>query len=436
MSKTKSVIGFVVMVVLIAFLAYLAAFGLQVGDWLWPKALDEEYGITRGLDLVGGSSITFEAKTETPLDDAEMKRQMDIAVGMLRERLDFMGYNEATVIASQDSRRVTIEIPSISDPEEAVQKLGSTAELEMIDGDGNVVLKGKEIKSAQAQYGQTSQSSAPENFVELEFTEEGRQKFAAATEKYSAADMISAGKNYISIKLDNEVKSTASFTEKLSESKVIIHGNFDAEEAKWLANIISAGQMPFTLEEAELRSVGPMLGEQALETCLFAGMLGLILVMVFMLVFYRVPGLLADIVLVGYVAIVALILLIFRAQINLTLPGIAGIILSIGMAVDANIIIFERIKEELRAGKSIKASIDAGFSRAFSAIIDSNITTLIAAIVLIFLGTGPIQGFGKTLCIGILVSMFTAIVLTRLMLKCAVGMNIRNPKLYGAKGGE
>ena len=425
MSKGKSIVMFILMLCMIAGLAYTAAFGLQMGDWLIPKVFDEEHGVRKGLDLVGGSVITFEAQLDPDMPIDNLSASMDVVVEMLRQRLNFLGYYEAQLTKSADNRRVRVEIPAISDPEEAVQKLGSTAQLSFVDADGNVVLRGNEIKAARAQVGTIDNTGIRHNYVEVEFTDEAARKFAETTGRYVGEP----GKNFISIVLDEEVISSPTFDTRLDTDTVIIRGNYTPEDASWLANIISAGQLPFSLAEAELRSVGPQLGEKALDTCLQAGLIGVILIMVFMLLYYRLSGLLADILLVGYIAIVGMILSIF--QLNLSLPGIAGIVLSIGMAVDANVIIFERIKEELRVGKSVRASIDAGFTSAFTAIIDANVTTLIAAGVLYYFGTGPIQGFAITLTIGILVSMFTAIVLTRLMLKLAVGMNIKNPWAYG-----
>jgi len=428
MKKSTSIICFVLVLLIIFGLAYTAAFGFTVGDYLVPSALDEENGIRRGLDLVGGSVITFEAQVDDSISSDELAQGMDTCVSMLRERLDDLGYLEAQ-LTQQGDRRIRVEIPSISDPEEAVQKLGATAQLQFIDADGNVVITGADIERAAAAYGKINDYTAEQNYVALTLNSDAVKAFSETTRKYSTADNMAAGKNYISIVLDGVVKSAPSFTEQLNTANLSITVGNDPDECRWLANIISAGALPFSLKDIELRSVGPVLGERALESCITAGGIGLLLVMLFMLIFYRVPGLLADIILVGYVALVALILSIFR--INLSLPGIAGVVLSIGMAVDANVVIFERIREELRAGKSIKSSITAGFSRAFAAILDSNITTIIAAVVLYYFGTGTIKGFAITFFIGIVVSMFTAIFVTRLMLKLSVGMGLTNSKAYG-----
>jgi len=417
----KSLTKFLVVILLIAAVAYVAFNGVTLFGKTIPSALDKENGIRRGLDLVGGSVITYEAQANKVTED-----DMNTVKDVLRQRLDAMGYFEATVTL-QGEKRVRIEIPSISNPEEAVQQLGRTAQLQFIDSEGNVVLSGNEVADAQQQYGPLSQNSASEHYVALTLTDEGAKKFSEATGRIKDKP---EGQNYIAIKLDEEIVSQPRVQTQINSKECVISGSFDAESATWLANLIRSGELPFDLKDIELRSVGPTLGDRALETSLYAGAIGIALVMLLMLVYYRLPGLIADIALCGYIAIVTAILGAFR--VNLSLPGIAGIILSIGMAVDANVIILERIKEELKAGKTLRASIDAGFHRAFTAILDGNITTLIAAVVLWKFGTGPIKGFAVTLSIGILVSMFTAIVVTRFLLKQMDGLKIRNTKLYGA----
>lgn len=423
----KSIISFLLVILIIAGLVLTAMYGVTIGDFQIPSVLDEENGIRRGLDLVGGSSITYEAQIEGDVSAEELESGMDACVAMLRQRATALGYTEATVARSGD-KRIVVEIPSISDPEEAVQKLGTTAQLEFVDADGNVVMTGTDIAKAQASYQQISQLGGQEHCVTLKLTDEAVEKFATATREAAAR---TDGKNYISIQLDGQNISQPYVDSEINSDSCVISGNFTADSAKWLANLISSGQMPFTLREVQLSSVGPTLGEKALETSLFAGAIGLALVMVFMLIFYRLPGLVACISLTGYTALVAVILALLK--VNLSLPGIAGIILGIGMAVDANIVIFERIKEELRNGSTMVATaIRKGFSRAFTAIIDSNVTTIIAAVVLKFLGTGPIVGFANTLLVSVVVSMFTAIVVSRFLLNSLVGMNIKNVKAYGA----
>ena len=298
----------------------------------------------------------------------------------------------------------------------------------------------KDIKEAKSNYGPVEQNGPNQYYVSLKLNTDAVAKFTEMTK--AAAARSSDGTNYIAIYLDNEEQSRPFVDAKYASTginsedvQITIGGGSElgasaADNAKNLASIINSGRLPFELKEIELRSVGPTLGEKALETSLFAGLIGLILVMLFMIIVYRVPGIVADIALIFYATLLVIILSILK--INLSLPGIAGIILSIGMAVDANVIIFERIKDELRSGKTLKASIDSGFKRAFTAILDSNVTTLIAAVVLGIFGTGPVQGFAWTLGLGVVVSMFTAVVVTRFLLKQLVGMNIKSLKAYGA----
>ena len=426
--KSKSIAKFTLAVLVIASLAYVSACGLTIGNFQIPKALDPENGIKRGLDLAGGSVIVFEADTAENVSEDDMTA----VKAVLRNRLDTQGYYEATV-SQQGDKRVRVEIPSITNPEEAVALLGATAKLTFRDKDNNIVLEGgTDVKSAKAAYEALDASGNKGYVVQLELTSEGRKKFADATEKISA---YADGENYIAIYLDEAAISAPRVSEKIDSESCVITGDFTNEQAKTLAGQIQSGQLPFALKDIELRSVGPQLGEKALENSLLAGAIGLLLVILFMIIMYRMCGFISAIALVGYVSIVAIILSVFR--VNLTLPGIAGIILTIGTAVDANVIIFERIKEELGLGKTLRASVDAGFKRAFSAIVDSNITTMIAAAVLYFFGTGTIKGFAVTLFIGTLVSMFTAIFVTKFLLRQMIGFNIKNPRLYSAvKGGK
>ncbi|MGN1058890.1 MAG: protein translocase subunit SecD [Clostridia bacterium] len=427
----KSITKLVIAVVVIALGAYIALFGFNIQMFGWhisyPSALDEENGIRQGLDLVGGSVITYEAQTETA-EDSEMESVKNV----LRKRLDALGYSEATV-SRQGEKKVRVEIPAIQNPEEAVQTLGQTAKLTFRDADGNVVLEGTDVKSATAAFGKTTENGSDQHYVQLQLADSGTEKFAQATA--AAAARKSENKNYIAIMLDEEVISQPSVDQTINSPTCIISGGFqDSSETRELATLINSGNLPFSIEDVELRSVGPTLGEHALETSLFAAAIGILLVLIFMAVAYRLPGLMADIALICYIAIVTFIMSWFR--INLSLPGIAGIILSVGMAVDANVIIFARMKEELALGKTIRTSVESGFNRAFIAILDANVTTLIAAVVLYYFGTGPIQGFAITLAIGTVVSMFTAIVVTKFLLRQMVGLKLHNLSLYGVKRGN
>ncbi|MDO4562713.1 MAG: protein translocase subunit SecD [Clostridia bacterium] len=431
----KNVVSFIVVLVVIALLAYITIADVTIGDINFPGVLDSEVGIRQGLDLVGGSIIVFEPDVEDTTTVSS--EEVEVAEDIIRQRLDSRGYFDAT-ISRQGETGIRVEIPNIDDPNEAVETIGRTAKLEFRDADGNVVMEGTKdyVINASYQYGPVTQNGSSEHYISLQFTEAGRAAFKTATE--NAVAQTSDSKNYIAIALDEDIISQPSVNTVIDDDGCIIHGSFTREEATTTANLIQSGQLPFSLKDTELRSVGPTLGEKALSTSLWAAFIGLILVMLFMLAVYRLPGLVADVSLVAYVAVVCLIMAGFfigesdeAFRITLTLPGIAGVILSIGMAVDANVVIFERIKDELRAGKTVGAAVDAGFKRAITAIIDSNITTLIAAVVLYFFGTGTIKGFATTLFIGVVISLLTAVTLTKFLLRQIVGFGVKNPALYG-----
>ncbi|MBQ4109787.1 MAG: protein translocase subunit SecD [Clostridia bacterium] len=432
----KSITKIVVTLIIIAILGYTAMFGLSLSSLQIPikfsSVLDDENGIRKGFDLTGGSVIVYEAQSETTPSQEAMSTVVDI----MYKRLERLGFTEATV-SKQGDNRVSIEIPSVTNPDEAIQILGATAELKFEDSEGKEVLTGKDVKDAKAMYAPIDESGISKHYVELSLNSDAQAAFYDATTRMSQK---AEGENFIAIKLDDEVFSQPRVQEPINSDTAIISGDFTAESAKDLATTIKEGQLPFKLEVAERRSSGPSLGESALESCLFAGLIGLIIVLIYMLVMYRLCGFVADIALIAYIVLFALVMAATRA--NLSLPGIAGILLTIGMAVDANVIIFERVKEELKAGKSTGAAVNAGFHRAASAIIDGNVTTLIVAVVLYFFGTGTVVGFATTLGIGIILSLFTALVVTRFLLGAIFDLNIRNPYLYGlskskkAKEGE
>ena len=392
---------------------------------LIPSIFDNENGIRLGLDLVGGSSITFEAQLPDGYDMSRLDSDMNSAVEILRYRLTSEGYTEAQV-SQQGTDQIVVEIPQIKNPEEAVQVLGQTAQLSFQDADGTEWLTGSDIQSASSQYGSVGNSAMATYYVSLEFTREGREKFADAT----AAIAARTDDNSMYIILDGQIISYPTVSMQIDDDGCVIEGSFTEESARQLANLIGSGALPFSLEQVELRAVGPQLGADAMRTSALAGIIGVALVAVFMVIVYRLPGVVSVLALGFYIVIEALVLGLLH--VNLSLPGIAGLILSIGMAVDANVIIFERIKEELRAGKTVRASIDAGFKRAFTAILDSNITTLIAAVVLYFFGSGTIVGFATTFGLGVIISMFTALTVTHFLLNRMVDFRIRNPKAYGA----
>jgi preprotein translocase subunit SecD len=319
----------------------------------------------------------------------------------IRQRIDTLGVSEPT-ITKQGDNRIRVSIPSVSDQEEALDLIGKTAQLEFVGPDGAVILTGKDVVDSKGVM-QTDSSGLEKAVVTLKFSEEGTKLFADATQKYIG--------QVIQIKLDEEIISSPTVNVAITNGEAVIEGIGDIEEAGNLASLIRGGALPVKLVPIEVRTVGPTLGQNSLNKSIYAGMIGIGLVLIFMLIFYRGLGIIADLALIIFIIIFMIILT--ALNVTLTLPGIAGLILTIGMAVDANVIIFERIKEEARLGKSLLTAIDAGFSRAFSTIMDSNVTTLIAGFVLFFLGSGSVQGFAVTLILGILVSMFTAVVITK-----------------------
>ncbi len=429
--KAKNVISFLLVVVLIVAFAYVAAFDVKIGNIEIPSTFDKDKGIKQGLDLVGGSIIVFEPDVKDL--DKVTAEDMNSAESIIRTRLDSKGYAEAT-ISRQGETGIRVEIPDIDDPQEAVKMIGATAKLEFLDADGKVIMDGSKdyIKGAASKYGPTSETSGNLYYVQLNFTGEGQKKFKEATQ---AAVSAGEGKNIIAIALDGEVQMSPTVQEVIDSDSCIITGDYDADGAEAVSSLINSGQLPFSLKDAELRSVGPTLGSKALSTSLKAALIGIILVMLFMIIIYRLPGVVASVSLIAYVSLVTLIMAGFFVPswrvVTLTLPGIAGVILSIGMAVDANVVIFERIKDELRAGKSVGAAVNGGFKRALTAVIDSNVTTIIASVVLYLFGTGTVKSFAVTLFIGIVISMLTAVTLTKFLLKQIVGFGIKNPALYG-----
>ena len=377
------------------------------------------HSIRQGLDLQGGTHVVLEAEDtpEAAVNDDAMER----VVKIMEKRVNELGLTEP-IIQRQGDRRVIVELPGIKDPDKAIQVIGKTAMLEFKDEEGNTVLNGTDLKDAKEETDQSGQ-----NLVQLQFSDEGGRKFADLTTK-------NVGRR-IAILLDGEVLTAPNVREPITGGSAVITGSRSLEEAHNLAILLRSGSLPVKVNIIETRTVGPSLGQDSKDKSVFAFAVGLGAVVVFMLLFYRVPGLIADIALMAFV--IMLLAALKALDATLTLPGVAGIILSIGMAVDANVLIFEHFKEEFRTGKSLRLSMDAGFKRAFTTIFDSNITTIIAACVLFFLGTGTIRGFAITLGLGTLLSMFTAITLTQFMLKSLIASNLfKNYKLYGVSAAD
>ncbi|WP_295165403.1 protein translocase subunit SecD [Selenomonas sp. F0473] len=375
--------------------------------------------IRQGLDLQGGTHVVLEAvdTEQAQVNDDAMNR----VVAIMEKRVNALGLTEP-IIQREGERRVIIELPGIKDPDAAIQTIGKTAMLEFRDEDGNTVLTGTDLKDAQA----STNPQTGQNVVNLEFSDEGAQKFADLT-------MRNVGRT-IAILLDGEVLTAPNVREPILGGRAEITGQKTLEEAQNLAVVLRSGALPVKVEIIETRTVGPTLGQDSKDKSEFAFAVGLGAVVLFMILFYHLSGFIADVALMAYTMLLLGILYLMDA--TLTLPGVAGIILSIGMAVDANVLIFEHFKEEYQVQhKSLRLAMDAGFKRAFTTIFDSNVTTLIAAGVLFFLGTGTIRGFAITLGVGTILSMFTAITLTQYLLKLMISAKIsEKPAMYGASG--
>lgn len=376
------------------------------------------HSIRQGLDLQGGTHVVLEAEDTdiAKVDEDAMQR----VVGIMEKRVNELGLTEP-IIQREGQRRVIIELPGIKDPDKAIETIGKTAMLEFKDEEGQTLLTGNDLKDAQAAMNQQNNQAV----VNLEFSDEGAKKFADAT-------MKNVGRQ-IAILLDGEVLTDPVVREPIMGGRAEISGQRDLQEAQHLAVLLRSGALPVKVNIIETRTVGPSLGQDSKDKSEFAFVVGIAAVLVFMLLFYRMCGFVADISLMAYTLLLLGVLKALDA--TLTLPGVAGIILSIGMAVDANVLIFEHFKEEFRLGKTIRFAMDAGFKRAFTTILDSNTTTIIAAAVLFFFGTGTIRGFAITLGLGVVLSMFTAITLTQYFLKLLVNSNIfKSPSVYGADG--
>ncbi|MBR1470605.1 MAG: protein translocase subunit SecD, partial [Lachnospiraceae bacterium] len=449
---------------LLVIIAALAGFGYLVMYGVDETGVGSAAKTKLGLDLAGGVSITYEVVG----DETPSKEDMDDTVFKLRKRID--QYSTEANVYPEGNDRISIEIPGVTDANAILKDLGSpgslyfiraldpegglnytnvlnedgsyaysednkplfqlTKPIEQIVAEGSAVLSGTDVTSSEAKsynndYNQT------EYIVSLQFSSEGSQKFADATGEAAGRSGLAGT---IAIYYDNELLSVPNVQERIAGGSAQITGMRDFNEAQNLAQNIRIGGLKLELQELRSNVVGAQLGSDAIRTSLLAGLIGLILVILLMCVVYRIPGLASSIALVLYCMLVILCINLF--EMTLTLPGIAGIILSVGMAVDANVIIFARIKEELRAGMTVKSAIRSGFSKALSAIIDGNITTLIAAFVLMAMGSGTIKGFAYTLAVGIVLSMFTALAITRMLVNAFYAIGIQKAKWYGLSDKE
>lgn len=424
-TKRKAVINLIIFFLLLAGGIYMAIAGVGKNE------SGKTANVPLGLDLQGGLSVTYEIQDEKPSKD-----EIDATVDKLQRRVD--EYSSEGEVYQEGDDRITVEIPLNTekvDAHDVLDQLGQPGQLLFLDSENytiwqqnqnngtddvyEAVLTGSDIKNAQA--GVDDSGTVKDYVVQLQFTEEGAQKFATAT----AANI---GKP-IYIIYDGKVASAPTVQSAITDGNAVINKISDYDEAENLAATIKIGALPLELKQIQYNIVGAKLGQKAVSTSLVAGAIGFGLVCILMIILYRFPGVIASLALTGYVVLMLLILSI--RHITLTLPGIAGIILSIGMAVDANVIIFTRIREEISAGSGVRAAVKAGFSKALSAILDGNITTLIATVVLMILGSGSIKGFAVTLMLGIVLSMFTALFVTKMLLNSFLELGVQNPKMYG-----
>lgn len=408
MKKSKGI------AILILILVVLTGVSWYAGTIISTVGVGESRNIKLGLDLKGGVSITYETVEENPSSE-----DMKDTVYKLQKRVE--SYSTEASVYQEGNNRINIEIPGVSDANAILEELGKPGSLEFQNSAGEVLLTGSDVADAQAQSGTDPTTGRRLYMVSLKLTGEAAKVFEeATTENY--------GKK-LPIVYDGEIISDPIVNAVIRDGNAVIDGMASFEEAEALATQIRIGSLSLELNELHSKSLGAQLGEEALATSLMAAVIGLIAVMIFMIVMYRIPGLAASIALILYCALTIYVLWIF--DITLTLPGIAGIILSIGMAVDANVIIFARIREEIAADKNVASAIKSGFHKAMSAIVDGNITTLIAAVVLGIRGSGTVKGFAYTLGIGIVLSMFTALVVTRWIMKCFFAIGLKDKKLYG-----
>ena len=389
--------------------------------------------IKLGLDLAGGVSITYEAVGDTP-----SQTEMEDTRNMMQKRAEVYSTESSVVIG--DGGRITIDIPGVANADEVLASLGKEGSLDFVAQDDmsfedndqtkpkytKTVCTGKDVKTAEATTQQNEVTKKKEYVVSLKFKSKGTKSFANAT---AAA---APSKKVIYIVYDGKVISYPAVQSEISNGEAVISGSFKTyDSAEELASMIRIGALPVELKEVQSQVVGAQLGQDAIQSSLLAGAIGFALVVLFMIVFYRLPGLAASIALVFY--LVVMLVGLNALDITLTLPGVAGIILNIGMAVDANVIIFTRIKEELAKGKTVQSSIKLGFDKALSAIVDGNVTTLIAAFVLYIKGSGTVKGFATTLAIGIILSMFTALYITKILLKAMYALGVDDIKYFGVE---
>lgn len=406
-SKKSSVFIFIIVVVLVIFFSIWGFLGFEIFGY---KFMNFNESIKKGLDLQGGVSVLQEI-----VDEEVTKDTLQRTRELLSLRVNKFGLSEP-IVAIEGDNRIRIDLAGVFDSDDIVKTLTSTGELTFKDENGNVLLTGNDVKDATAVL--TSEGKA---IIKLKFTSEGTQKFAEATKNNL--------NKTIEISMDDQVLTKPVVNAEITEGEAVIEGSRSFEEANKVASIIQSGALPVTLKTISVSTVGPTLGAEAIPNTVKAGIIGFIFIFIIMFIRYRFPGVIATMSLFIYMLLFLFIFSLIQAV--LTLPGIAGILLTLGMAIDANILIFERIREELKKGKSVKIAIRIGFDKAMSSILDSNITTIIAGLVLYFIGTGGVKGFATTLLIGTVLSMFSSIVITKFMIKLIYNMGLRSKASYG-----
>lgn len=409
MSRRASIITLVALIVVTALFTFLGIHGLPLGRY---DFLPFSKSINQGLDLKGGVYAVYAAKDP---GQADLKTKINGAMAVMRNRLDSNGYTEATLSnEGSNGNRIRVEVPNVSDPDAIFKLIGQPAKLEFVDPDGKVVMTGDRITSAQA----AMQNG--EYVVDFSLNATGKTEFAQATSRLVGQPL--------KIVLDGTQISAPNVETAITGGSGYIQGNFTQGSAQQLATQLQSGALPLELTQLEANTISATLGVNALNTSVEAGAIGLIAVIIFMMAFYRLPGFLANISLIVHTILLLYLLAVLNIQ--LTLPGIAGIILGIGMSVDANVIIFARIHDEMRLGKTLRSAVDNGFKKAFVTIFDSNVTNVLAGVVLMALGTGSVKGFAYTMVLGVVLSMFTAITLTRFLMNLMIKLNVTLPWLY------
>jgi len=426
--KKDNIIKIVISIVVMLLLGYLAIFGLKFSDKTIIKGAKD---INTGLDISGGVTITYQAEVE---DGKEITQEdLDKSKAVIQKRLEAMNIYDYIIRTDINTNQINVEIPiktsdTSVDPLSAVEGLDKTAVVQFRDNDGNVIIEGDDIVSAKYSEDPIDSTGISTPHVVLNFSEEGQKKFAEATEKLVGKTMP--------IYLDEECITSPVVNSKIDSSSATItvgDGTYSEKKstAEEYAMLIDSGSLPFSLSVVNKEYIGPYVGQQALNISIKAGIIALILICLIMICLYRLPGIVSTIALLDYISI--LLLILSNAGVSLTLSGIAGLILSVGMVVDGNVIIFERLKEELASKISYKKAFERAFKNATSTIVDGNVTTIIVALVLYTLGSGMVKGFGLVLALGVILSLFSALVITKHVLKQFMPLANKNTFLFGIK---